>query len=69
MSKITILFTDEEQAVLEVLARQQVRPVKEQVRFLVRAEAERQGLWPVDDAARPATERQGVQAGTTKVVE
>jgi hypothetical protein len=46
LRKLTITFTPEEREALDRLARAEFRPVKEQVRALVRAEAERRGLWP-----------------------
>ncbi len=50
--RLTITFTAAEQAALERLAQQDTRPVKDQVRALVRAEAERRHLW-LNDSAGP----------------
>lgn len=47
LKRMTVSFTLEEREALDRLARQELRPPKEQVRFLLRAEAERRGLWPV----------------------
>lgn len=49
MRRLTITFTVRERAALEALSKQELRPMKEQVRHLVRAEAQRLGLWPEDD--------------------
>lgn len=43
--RLTISFTREEREALDRLARTDVRPAKDEVRALVRAEAERRGLW------------------------
>jgi len=50
--RLTITFTAAEWAALERLAQQDTRPVKDQVRALVRAEAERRHIW-LDDPAGP----------------
>ena len=47
LKRLTITFTPDEREALDRLAQTDVRPVKEQVRFLLRAEAERRGLWPM----------------------
>jgi hypothetical protein len=44
--RLIITFTQEEQQALERLAEEQVRPVHDQLRLLVREEAKRRGLWP-----------------------
>jgi hypothetical protein len=50
--RLTITFTAAERAALERLAQQDTRPIKDQVRALVRAEAERRHLW-LDDPTGP----------------
>lgn len=52
LRRLTITFTPDERQVLDRLAQAELRPVKDQVRLLIRQEAERRGLWPVADAAR-----------------
>jgi len=52
--RLTITLGSEEAAALEQLAAKQVRPLKEQVRFLIRAEAERCGLLRPDHARAKA---------------
>jgi hypothetical protein len=44
--KLIITFTPDECEALDRLAEVEVRPVKDQVRVLVRSEAEKRGLWP-----------------------
>jgi hypothetical protein len=44
--RITISFTEQERRALVKLAEADMRPLPDQVRFLVRSEAERRGLWP-----------------------
>jgi hypothetical protein len=45
LKRLTITFTEAERAALDRLAQQDTRPVKDQVRALVRAEAERRHVW------------------------
>ena len=51
LRRLTITFTAAERAALDRLAQQDIRPVKDQVRALVRAEAERRCLWFDDPAS------------------
>lgn len=54
--RLTITLDQEEREALTRLAQADVRPPKEQLRFLLRSEAEKRGLWPVPiPATRPAT--------------
>jgi hypothetical protein len=46
--RLTITFTEAERAALDRLAQLDTRPVKDEVRALVRAEAERRCVW-LDD--------------------
>ena len=55
--RITVTFTPDEAQALVCLAQAETRPVKDQVRFLVRTEAERRGLWPTPGQTRPAEVR------------
>jgi len=62
--RLTVVFTPAESIALDRLAQQDIRPVKEQVRALVRAEAERRCLWYDDPASadyrgRPDSELPG----------
>jgi hypothetical protein len=50
--RLTITFTEAEGAALDRLAQQDTRPVKDEVRALVRAEAQRRHVW-FDDPASP----------------
>jgi hypothetical protein len=43
--RLTITFTEAERGALDRLAQRDTRPVKDEVRALVRAEAERRVLW------------------------
>jgi hypothetical protein len=61
LKRLTITFTPDEREALDRLAKQELRPVKEQVRLLVRSEAERRGLWPFPTT--PA--REGVRYAQT----
>ena len=49
--RLTVVFTPAESIALDRLAQQDIRPVKEQVRALVRAEAERRHVWMDDPAS------------------
>ncbi len=49
--RLTVVFTPAESLALDRLAQQDIRPVKEQIRALVRAEAERRCLWFDDPAS------------------
>ena len=51
LNRLTITFTTAERAALDRLAQQDVRPIKDQVRALVRAEAERRHIWFDDPAS------------------
>ena len=51
LKRLTITFTAAERAAFDRLAQQDIRPVKDQVRALVRAEAERRCLWYDDPAS------------------
>lgn len=44
--RLIITFSDDEQQALERLALEQLRPVRDQLRLLVREEAKRRGCWP-----------------------
>jgi len=64
--RLTITFTAAERAALERLAEQDTRPLKDQVRALVRAEAERRHVWLEDpagprQAVPPAGSRPGIE--------
>jgi hypothetical protein len=54
--RLIITFDQAEQEALERLAEEQLRPVREQLRLLVREEAKRRGFWPPKQqpAQRPA---------------
>ncbi len=54
LRRLTITFTQEEREALARLAQADVRPPKEQLRFLIRSEAEKRGLWPIAPAPRSA---------------
>jgi hypothetical protein len=59
--RLTITFTEAERTALDRLAQLDTRPVKDQVRALVRAEAERRRVWLDDPESanwrgRPASE-------------
>jgi len=61
LRRLTITFTPAERAALDRLAQADTRPVKDQVRALIRAEAERRHLWLdvpeiADGRGRPAQE-------------
>ena len=49
--RLTVTFTPAESIALDRLAQQDIRPVKDQVRALVRAEAERRCLWYDDPSS------------------
>lgn len=55
IQRMTISFSPEERRALDELARTELRPVKDQVRLLVRQEAERRGLWPETTQPRERT--------------
>ena len=64
LRRLTITFTAAERAALDRLAQQDIRPVKDQVRALIRAEAERRHVWLDDPASvewrgRPDSEQTG----------
>jgi hypothetical protein len=46
LRKLTITFSPEEREALDRLAQQDLRPAKDQLRLLVREEAQRRGVWP-----------------------
>jgi hypothetical protein len=50
LSRLTISFTPDETKALRRLSEMDFRPPKDQVRWLVRQEAKRRGLWLPDDA-------------------
>jgi hypothetical protein len=52
-TRITITFTPTERDVLDKLSQVDMRPPKEQLRFLLRSEAEKRGLWPIPSTPRP----------------
>jgi hypothetical protein len=64
-TRLTITMTQEEREALARLAQADVRPVKEQLRYLLRSEAERRGLWPTAPA-RPAREGCAMQGLNVK---
>jgi len=45
--RLILTLSDEESTALARLARDQFRPEREQVRLLIRREAEKEGVWPV----------------------
>jgi hypothetical protein len=45
LKRLTVTFTEAERLALDRLAQADVRPVKDQVRALIRAEAERRHIW------------------------
>jgi hypothetical protein len=45
LKRLTVTLTSAERAALDRLAQADVRPVKDQVRALIRAEAERRHIW------------------------
>jgi hypothetical protein len=61
LTKLTITFSPEEREALDRLAQVEVRPVKDQVRVLVRSEAEKRGLWP-NPQRQPVSQREAVPA-------
>jgi len=50
LRRLMITFTAAERVALDRLARQDTRPIKDQVRALIRAEAERRRVWCEDSA-------------------
>ena len=46
LSKVTVIMTPEEKAALIDLARADLRDPREHLRWLLREEAERRGMWP-----------------------
>lgn len=44
--RLIITLSDQERVALERLARAEIRPLRDQVRLLVREEAQRRGVWP-----------------------
>lgn len=63
LKRLTITFTAAERAALDRLAQQDIRPVKDQVRALVRAEAERRCLWFDDPASANYRGRSAAELG------
>jgi len=57
--KLIITFTPDEREALDRLAEVEVRLVKDQVRVLVRSEAEKRGLWP-NPQVQPVPQCEGV---------
>lgn len=57
--RLIITFSDDEQQALERLAQEQLRPMRDQLRLLVREEAKRRGFWPPKQ--QPAQQRQTAQ--------
>jgi len=55
--RLIITFSDEETRALEDLARAELRPVRDQLRLLVREEAKRRGVW------QPKVQAGGSSAG------
>jgi len=45
--RLTIDLTEDERQALVKLAEADLRPAQDQIRFLLRSEAERRGLWPL----------------------
>ncbi len=54
VKRLTIDLTEDERQALVKLAQADMRPAKDQVRFLLRLEAERRGLWPMPITKMPA---------------
>jgi hypothetical protein len=52
-NRIAISLTDDENKALEYMSNEDLRYPPEQLRFLVRSEAERRGIWPIP-SPRPA---------------
>ena len=50
LRRLTVVMTEQERQALQVLADRNLRPAREQLRFLVREEAQRMGV-PVGEAA------------------
>jgi hypothetical protein len=48
-ARVTITFSEAERKALEDVSRLEMRPLKEQVRFIVRADLVRRGLLPQKD--------------------
>jgi len=46
MSRITVPLSDKEREVLAQMATEALRDPRDQIRWILRAEAERRGLWP-----------------------
>ena len=46
IGRLTISFTPSESQVLQAMAEKDFRPPKDHVRWLLREEAKRRGLWP-----------------------
>jgi hypothetical protein len=59
ITRLTISFTPEERQVLQAMAETDTRPPKEQVRWLLRQEAERRGLLSSLEAQHLAAETGG----------
>ena len=48
LTKLTISFTPEERRGLQEMAETEMRPPKEQLRWVLRRELQRRGLWPAE---------------------
>jgi len=46
MTRITVPLSPEEQKALALMARQELRDPRDQIRWILREEAERRQLWP-----------------------
>ena len=54
IQRLTISFTPDERKALQAMAEKDFRPPKDQLRWLLREEAQRRGLLPAKQEARPA---------------
>jgi hypothetical protein len=64
LKRLTITFTPAERAALDRLAQLDIRPVKDQARALVRAEAERRHVWSDDPAPTEGYGQTGLEHPT-----
>lgn len=53
ISKLYVPLTEDEREALERLAMNEIRPMIDQARFIIRAELHRRGLLPEDDNQPP----------------
>lgn len=49
-TRITITIAAEERQALQTMARKEIRPLKDQIRYLLRQEAVKRGLLPQEEA-------------------